>query len=406
LYVLSIPAIYALELTPVCNNRCPGCSNVYAARRSGPPPLTAQEWYNLLAPFISEAVQIRLTGGEPTLHPEFFRIFEEVTSHDAWVTVFTNGRWKDPGQFVKRIRGRRHFSGLLISLHGADPASHEAFSGVPGSFDETVSNIRLAVESGITVALSTVITRYSWKELEAVVELGQELGVHHVAFNRYIGHPLPEIEPTDDQTRAAIFRVQALAQAGAAVKYGIGVPQCFLSNDSEGCLAGVAYASIDPWGNLRPCAHSPTVIGSLCEKSMQELWNSEAMAVWRGLMPSECTTCAAYSVCHGGCRAVQELHPSGRDPLRGEPLAEYSPPQTVHELPADVRPRAVVRLRPESFGYALLGQGQVLPVRAEARAVVEACDGSSTFAELAARFGQGGLDLLGELWELGMLVAP
>jgi len=59
--------------------------------------------------------------------------------------------------------------------------------------------------------------------------------------------------------------------------------------------------------------------------------------------------------------------------------------------------------RPEPFGYVLLGQGQVVPVRTEARAVVEACDGSATFAQLAARFGQSGLDLLGELWELGML---
>lgn len=405
MYVLSIPAIYALELTSACNSRCPGCSNVYAAARGGSPPLSGQKWRDLLALFISEAVQIRLTGGEPTLHPEFFRIFEEATSHDAWVTVFTNGRWQDPEGFVRRIRGRGHFSGLLISLHGADAASHEAFSGVHGSFDETVANIRLAVQNEINVALSTVITRYSWNRLEAVVELGQELGVHHVAFNRYIGHPLPEIEPTEEQTQAAILRVQALAQAGAAVKYGVGVPQCFIANDSEGCLAGVAYLSIDPWGQVRPCAHSPTVVGTLREASLAALWHGEKMNAWRALMPTECTTCAAYSVCHGGCRAVQELHPTRRDPLRKEPLTDYAPVQSVHELPADVRPRAAVRLRPESFGYVLLGQGQAVPVRAEARAVIEACDGSATFAQLFARFGQSSLDLLGELWELGMLEA-
>lgn len=403
MHILSWPAIYALEITPACNNRCPGCSNVYADYRSDPPPLSALEWHNLLAPFISEAVQIRLTGGEPTLHPEFFRIFEDVTSHDAWVTIFTNGRWQSSEQFVKRIGGRRHFSGLLISLHGASSASHEAFSGVPGSFDETVTNIRLAVANEITVALSTVITRYSWSEIEAIVELSQELDVHYIAFSRYVGRSLPTIEPTQKQLQAAIFCIQELIQASAPVKYSIGVPQCFVLTGAEGCLAGVAYVSVDPWGNVRPCAHSPAIIGSLHESSMHELWHSEAMDAWRALMPSECTTCAAYSVCHGGCRAVQELRPDGRDPLRGEPLTEYSPPQVVHELPADVQPRAALRLRLEPFGYTLLGQGQVVPVRAEARAVVEACDGSATFAELARRFGQSGLDLLGELWEFGML---
>lgn len=403
MHVLSLPAIYALEITSACNSSCPGCSNVYADQRSGSPPLSAQQWRDLLALFISEAVQVRLTGGEPTLHPEFFDIFHEVTSHDAWVTVFTNGRWPNPNQLVKRVRGRRHFSGLLISLHGSSSGSHEAFSGVPGSFDETVSNIRLAVENNITVALSTVITRYSWDELEAMVELGRELGVHHIAFNRYIGCPLPEIEPAEEQMRAAIMRVQKLAQAGAPVKYGIGVPQCFLLNDSEGCLAGVAYASIDPWGNLRPCAHSPTVVGSLRESSIEELWHSPAMNQWRALMPSDCIPCAAYPVCHGGCRAIQELHPDQRDPLRCKPLDTCAPPLETRELPASGRPKAVVRIREESFGYVLLGQGQVMPVRPEARAVVEACTGEWTFAQLASRFGEAGLDLLGELWATGML---
>jgi radical SAM protein with 4Fe4S-binding SPASM domain len=227
--------------------------------------------------------------------------------------------------------------------------------------------------------------------------------VQAVAFNRYIGPPRLYLEHGDGKLQTALQRVQSIVRAGAPVKYGIGVPQCFALNESEGCLAGVAYVSIDPWGNLRPCAHSPTVIGSLQERSLAELWHSAEMDAWRALMPPECTACAAYSVCHGGCRAIQELRPDGRDPLRRAPLSEYVPPQPVRELPAGVRPCAALRLRPEPFGYALLGQGQVVPVRAEARPVVEACDGRATFAELADRFGQGGLDLLGELWELGML---
>jgi hypothetical protein len=63
----------------------------------------------------------------------------------------------------------------------------------------------------------------------------------------------------------------------------------------------------------------------------------------------------------------------------------------------------MVRMRQEPFGYVLLGQGQVMPVRPEARAVVEACTGEWTFAQLASRFGEAGLDLLGELWAAGML---
>jgi len=365
--------------------------------------MSASTWEALLAPFMPETVQIRLTGGEPTLHPEFFSILETATAYDARVTVFTNGRWTDPLQLVTQLRDWPNLSGLLMSLHGARPESHEAFSRVPGSFEETLANIQLAIDYGITVALSTIITHKSWNELEAIVELGQRLGVQHIAFNRYLGGPLPGIEPTLEEVRSAVTKIESLIQSGVPVKYGIGMPQCFMHNSSEGCLAGVAYASIDPWGNVRPCAHSPTIIGSLHEHSMHDLWHSDKMNAWRALMPQECTTCAAYSVCHGGCRAVQELRPDGRDPLRGEPLAEYTSPQEIKEIPARAQPLCNFHVREEDFGYALLGMGQVVPVAREALAVLEACDGATSFAQLAERFGEPGLDLLGELWELGML---
>jgi MoaA/NifB/PqqE/SkfB family radical SAM enzyme len=152
-------------MTPVCNNRCPGCSNIYARDRSASAPMSAAMWRQLLSPFIGDATQIRLTGGEPTLHPEFAAIFEYVTAGDAWVTVFTNGRWQDPEGFVASVRGRRHFSGLLISLHGSDEASHEAFSGIRGSYAETRANISWPSHVS-PVALSMVIrntpgTRFS-----------------------------------------------------------------------------------------------------------------------------------------------------------------------------------------------------------------------------------------------------
>jgi radical SAM protein with 4Fe4S-binding SPASM domain len=203
---------------------------------------------------------------------------------------------------------------------------------------------------------------------------------------------------------AAQRAIDNLIVAEASVRYGIGIPQCFAINRSGGCLAGAAYATIDPWGNLRPCNHSPTIIGSLFEQSMHELWHSDKMNAWRALMPDDCLTCTAYTICHGGCRAVLELRPDQSDPLRGEPLTTYSPDQAMKEIPADACPIPNLRMREEVFGYALLGRGYVVPVAAEAQSLLAACDGATSFSQLAKRFGQSGLDLLGELWEKGLLI--
>ena len=370
--LLSLPAILTLELTPACNNRCAGCSNVYTDRMS--PPLPFSAWREMLAPYMPEMAQLRLSGGEPTLHPEFFELLDFTSAYDAAVTVFTNARWRDPAQFVEQFARREspNLAGLLVSLHGAEAHSHEAFTGVSGSFAETCANIRLAAAQGISVMLSTILTHQSWNQIEQVLELAQTLGARSVAFNRYLGTPLPGIEPTKDELRAAQIAIERLIAIGSPVKYGVGVPQCFTLNHSGGCLAGVAYATLDPWGNLRPCNHSPTVVGSLRGHPLRELWHSEPMNAWRALMPNECLACTAYSICHGGCRAIQELRADQRDPLRQQPLADYKSARETKEIPANARPVPNYHIRQEPFGYILLGRGQVIPVAKEAKRVLDA----------------------------------
>lgn len=404
--VLSRPAIYSLELTPRCNHRCQGCSNIYADDRTRP-PLSAAAWRAILADLGPDATQIRLTGGEPTLHPDFLTILEAATAYDAWVTVFTHGDWPDPAPLIERLRGRPQFSGLLISLHGATAASHEFFTRVPGSFARTQANIRAAAAAGITVAVSTILTRQSCDEVEAVVALARDLGAQHVAFNRYIGAPLPGVEPTLIQLAGAVRQIEALIESGARppVQYGICMPQCFMPNHSEGCLAGAAYAAIDPWGDLHPCTHSPTSAGSLLLSPLEALWHGPVMETWRASVPDECTGCAAYARCHGGCRVQRELRPDRHEPLQNQPLTVFLPvdAQGPGQLPAGGLPLLAARIRQEPFGYVLLGMGQAIPVSPAALEVLRACNGSLTLAELEGRFGPASIDLVGELWQRGLL---
>ena len=218
LHILSLPAIYLLELTTLCNNHCAGCSNLHAANQTAQ-TAPAKIWKTWLANFGPEAAQIRLSGGEPSLHPDFFEILEAATAYDAWVTVFTNGRWKNPEEFVKRLRNWPKLSGLLISLHGSCAKSHEAFNQTPGSFQETLANIELAVKNGLNVALSTVLHRHNLLELEAIVALGKTLGVQHIAFNRFLSAPDPSLEPSSKALYQAVQKIERIRQNGEQVKY-------------------------------------------------------------------------------------------------------------------------------------------------------------------------------------------
>lgn len=400
--ILSRPAIYTLELTASCNQGCFGCSNPYAHHNTRPYTST-ETWVSWLHKFGPEAVRIRLTGGEPTLHPSFSHLLGMAVSYDALVTIFTNGRWQNPEKFLTGLRQYANPPGLLISLHGAQPSSHEAFTNCPGSFAEVVTNIRCAIDTGICVALSAVLTRFNLAELEEICQLGLSLGVEHVAFNRYVGPPNPSVEPDLSEMRQAIATIEMMVSDGLPVQHSICLPQCFANNHSNNCLAGSVQITIDPWGGVRPCIYSPTVVGSLYQNSLEEIWHGQAMEAWRQSVPVECDTCAAAATCYGGCRAAGEWHKSGLDPLISRPLDDFSPFSEEIEIPAESKPRLALKIRAEAFGYSLSGNGQVIPVALEALDLLEACNGTTSFAELASRFGEEGLNLLGELWQSGML---
>ena len=323
--------LFFVELTPACNNTCVGCGNVFADNRS-PEPLSAQEWCTVLDRIAPSTSWLKITGGEPTLHPEFEEIIEHAAALGIPFTLFTNARWLEPERLVYFLAGIPQLNGLLISLHGARAQSHEAFTCTPGSFDETVTNIQLAVDAGLKVTTSTVLTRYSCPEVEAIVALSQELGADHASFQRFIGAALPEIEPSELELRQAVGAIENIADGsngiggngrgpkgnGKLVRFGTPIPHCFATNDSYGCLAGVAQATIDPWGNVRPCNHAPLMCGNLLEQSLEEIWHSATMEAWRGMIPVECVGCREFTMCRGGCQATAMLRGLEKDPLIGK----------------------------------------------------------------------------------------
>ena len=402
---LTEPVYYSLELTAVCNSLCPVCSNVFLRHKD---VLGAVQWRQVLDKIAAHAQAFKLTGGEATLHPEFSAIIEAVVETGVPFALFTNGRWPNPQATINLLQKSLTCSGLLISLHGHDADSHVGFTHTPNSFAETCENIRRAAAAGLNIHTSTVLTRHNWNQVQEIVELSQSLGAKRAVFNRYLGPPMPEIEPEPWQIRTAVQDIERLMQrmnTGAnpsfTVRYGNCIPQCFTPSSSTGCWAGVAYCTIDPWGNVRPCNHSPTIVGNLFAESIETLWHNKTMNHWRELMPSQCHTCTEFGTCRGGCRALVEIRE--RDPLIHNPVHKQTLPPTTIKLFEAGRPSLNCKVKPEPFGYALIRGHSLLQVTQEAQPLLNQLNGTTCLHDIQERFGQEGLDLVGHLYSLNLL---
>ncbi len=443
--VLSLPAAYYLELTPECNNACPGCGNVFDRvgwvsnppldsspsqdgagwknlisrlaghaqqfkLTGGAPPLDSSlsqdgaGWKNLISRLAGHAQQFKLTGGEPTLHPDFAPIVRHIDALGIPFTLFSNGRWRDPARLLRLLRGLTHFEGFLISLHGPDAAAHEAFSGVPGSFAQTAGNIRRTVDAGLDVALSIVVNQRNFDRIPEMLDLALRLGANHLVVNRLIGAPIPGLTPDEAQLRRAMAAVERLRAEGQPIRFGNCIPQCFEVSSSRGCTAGSTFATIDAWGRLRPCNHAPLVAGDLNAQPVEDVWHSAVMNRWREMLPEGCAGCAALAACHGGCRAQAMLVGAGQDPLIGEPLAELVPAaEPALCLWGELRPVGAFARRDEPGMTVLLNKGAAMPV-AEARLPwLRWLDGALTLRQIQGQGGAAAVDWIGALHQEGMI---
>lgn len=332
------------EITPACNNHCVTCGNVFAEPAEGRQPpecaaiLSPDEWaliFHKLAPPVRRIV---ITGGEPTLHPGFFEILDALESCPVKFTIFTNAMWDDPDAVIDNLRGRKQLTGLLVSVHGDDAATHEAFTRTPGSYLKTLQNIRRAVSAGIPLNISSVIHRYNCDRIANVHALAGRAGAKGICFNRLLGTKHTSINPSSDQVSDALRRIESLNTDEIPVRTGATLPHCFSSSFSGPCGAGASFVTIDPWGNVRPCNHSPLIAGNILSDRIESILDSEVLRHWRGFVPEPCRGCASFSLCGGGCRAEAFLSENRKDPLASSLYLHQPRPERHGNLSAPLHP--------------------------------------------------------------------
>ncbi|NLX49131.1 MAG: SynChlorMet cassette radical SAM/SPASM protein ScmF [Methanospirillum sp.] len=171
-------------LTPECNLACRHCwiaprfRNVSTATDYLPLPLFES--------VIEQAIPlglvgIKLTGGEPLLHPEILAILEIARERDLEVSVETNGILVTP-EIAGSLARCKNLS-ISVSLDGVDAETHEWVRGVRGSFEAACRGFRTLVEAGIRPQVIMSLFRRNADQVERLIAMAEEMGAGSVKFN-------------------------------------------------------------------------------------------------------------------------------------------------------------------------------------------------------------------------------
>jgi SynChlorMet cassette radical SAM/SPASM protein ScmF len=319
-------------LTEGCNLACRHCwidPKFQAKGRKGKGPDALSLEFDLFTSIIAQAkplglTAVKLTGGEPLLHPDIRRILEHLREQDLGVTVETNGVLCTK-EIAKDIASCKN-PFVSVSLDGVDAATHEWVRGVAGSFRAAVRGVKNLVAAGIHPQIIMTIMRRNQDQMKAMVLMSQDLGAGSVKFN--IVQPTARgkrmYEKGETLTMPDIVAtgqwVEEILAPAARIRVYYSHPPVFrpmgriFGNEADGCGACGILGILGVLGNgsYALCGIGETVpelvFGHAAKDRLEDIWkDSPILRELREGMPMRlegiCGQCIMKGLCLGSCVA-------------------------------------------------------------------------------------------------------
>jgi SynChlorMet cassette radical SAM/SPASM protein ScmE len=320
---LSAPLNVFLDLTNRCNLQCRHC--LATAGKKLDNELTTEEWLALIQRLGELKVfKVTVTGGEPLLHPEVFRLLGELDSLGIVMRLNTNATLVDD-EVAERLASLKWLRSLNVSLDGSSAAVHDQLRG-PGAFDRALPGIKALVRHGLRVGATAVVSKLNAHDLEGVARLAQELGLSHIALNNL--SPGGRTAENWQTLWLSSAERQAVAEriTGLYDELGTFVGSNFLSwhrthsqpprpgtNPSQihYCGAALESCTVRADGGVGVCNGAPDyVCGNVRESDLVDIWRDSPQMRHVRALPQltaddveGCRDCPYRFQCSTGCRA-------------------------------------------------------------------------------------------------------
>ncbi len=172
----NIPLNVTFELTPFCNFSCVMCY-VHLTKEKAEKQgrlLSADEWLEIARQAKEMGtLYINLTGGEPFLHPEFWKIYSELNKMGFLITILSNGSMIDESVMDKfREYGMPYR--IKLTLYGASNETYMRTCNSPDGFTKISKAVDLLKEAGVPLKMTSTIVRENADDLQKIYAFARE----------------------------------------------------------------------------------------------------------------------------------------------------------------------------------------------------------------------------------------
>lgn len=319
-----------IEITNICEKKCKHCFNL-AFNNIKSAEITVNDFRRLILSMKKEGIdQIKIVGGEPTLHSRFQEIIETLDDCDISYVIFTDH--KNIIYYIETFKKCRNLRHIRISIDG-NKKVHDYIRNV-GSYDELVEAMEILKSHNVPIKINYTINRLNYKCIKEVYEMAQVLGVSisfsamKICRSGFCEELMLNKNEMDSFIHGLIWGKILRYEIVLNILKDISDDRCFINTQKKsmdsrhiGCLAGQKNCVVDVYGNVWPCSllkgESQFNYGNVFKQSLKEILETMSLD-WSNLSREydECDKCKYTMYCTGGCRsnAYYSGGIAGKDP--------------------------------------------------------------------------------------------
>lgn len=270
------------------------------------------------------ASSVKITGGEPLLHPDIEEIFDYGARAGLSVGVETNGV-RCSRELARRIAGCPN-PFVAVSLDSDESSVHDGIRGMVGAFDATLKGIGNLVRAGLRPQIIMTVSRHNSERIEPLVRFAEELGAGSVKFN--IVQPIAGGERMRAQRETLTVEefialgvwVDTELAASTSLQLFFSIPVAFrplsrlFGSNGDGCdtCAVLSMIGVLADGSYALCGIGTRVpdmvFGHASTDRLEDVWTgSPVLNRLRSHLPDDlegiCSRCMMKKLCLGSCIA-------------------------------------------------------------------------------------------------------
>lgn len=323
------------EVTRSCDLACRHC-RAEAVPWRHPGELTTAQANTLLERLAAAEPRphLVLTGGDPLKRPDLFDLIARANALGLHVSVSPSGTPLLTPEVIRRLKAAE-VEAISLSLDGSSAAQHDAFRGVPGTFERTLAAGRAARDAGLAVQVNTLVAENTVADLPEIYLLAKDLAAARwsLFFLVTVGRGTV-LQPVSPDTCERVMTWAADLPIGKPIVTTTEAPH-FRRIVRQGGRKGGGHAPgirdgngimfISHTGEVTPAGFLPLVAGNVKERDPLDIYREAPL--FRALRDANgfggrCGACEFRWDC-GGSRA--RAYAATGDPLAEDPLCDYVP---------------------------------------------------------------------------------